>query len=73
MVQQLVFEAPRRGKPPRHLADLDAAGYYPPAKRDGMIRNMRDMFHRMEMTEQDVRTWHGAVRALAQGRTRRKV
>lgn len=26
MVQQLVFEAPRRGKPPRHLADLDAAG-----------------------------------------------
>ncbi len=25
MVQQLVFEAPR-GKPPRHLADLDAAG-----------------------------------------------
>ncbi|MBX9981412.1 23S rRNA (adenine(2503)-C(2))-methyltransferase RlmN [Mycobacterium gordonae] len=26
MSQQLVFEAPRRGKPPRHLADLDAAG-----------------------------------------------
>ncbi|WP_205877324.1 23S rRNA (adenine(2503)-C(2))-methyltransferase RlmN [Mycobacterium camsae] len=26
MVQELVFEAPRRGKPPRHLADLDAAG-----------------------------------------------
>ncbi|KQH77862.1 23S rRNA (adenine(2503)-C2)-methyltransferase [Mycobacterium gordonae] len=26
MAQQLVFEAPRRGKPPRHLADLDAAG-----------------------------------------------
>ena len=26
MVAQLVFEAPRRGKPPRHLADLDAAG-----------------------------------------------
>jgi 23S rRNA (adenine2503-C2)-methyltransferase len=24
MVQQLVFDAPRRGKPPRHLADLDA-------------------------------------------------
>ena len=22
----LVFDAPRRGKPPRHLADLDAAG-----------------------------------------------
>ena len=26
MVQDLVFDAPRRGKPPRHLADLDAAG-----------------------------------------------
>lgn len=25
MSQQLVFEAPRRGKPPRHLADLDPA------------------------------------------------
>ena len=45
-------------------ADLDAAGYYPPAKRDGMIRNMRDMFHRMAMTEQDVRSFRGALRAL---------
>ena len=26
MVQELVFEAPRRSLPPRHLADLDAAG-----------------------------------------------
>ncbi|MBV9351737.1 MAG: 23S rRNA (adenine(2503)-C(2))-methyltransferase RlmN [Mycobacterium sp.] len=26
MTQQLVFEAPRRASPPRHLADLDAAG-----------------------------------------------
>ncbi len=26
MKQQLVFEAPRRGLPPRHLADLDEAG-----------------------------------------------
>jgi 23S rRNA (adenine2503-C2)-methyltransferase len=26
MVQELVFDAPRRGKPPRHLADLDAEG-----------------------------------------------
>ncbi|TGD99338.1 RNA methyltransferase [Methylobacterium nonmethylotrophicum] len=46
-------------------ADLDAAGYYPLHKRDGMIRNMRDMFHRMAMTEQDVRTFRGALRALA--------
>ena len=26
MVQQLVFEEPRAGRPPRHLADLDAGG-----------------------------------------------
>lgn len=26
MVQELVFDAPRRGLPPRHLADLDASG-----------------------------------------------
>ncbi|BBY07931.1 putative dual-specificity RNA methyltransferase RlmN [Mycobacterium noviomagense] len=26
MTQQLVFDAPRRGLPPRHFADLDAAG-----------------------------------------------
>ncbi len=26
MKQELVFEAPRRGMPPQHLADLDEAG-----------------------------------------------
>jgi len=26
MVQELIFDAPRRGKPPRHLADLDPEG-----------------------------------------------
>src|ERR1700722_11543463 len=26
MVQQLIFEEPRRARPPRHLADLDEAG-----------------------------------------------
>jgi 23S rRNA (adenine2503-C2)-methyltransferase len=26
MKQELVFEAPRRALPPRHLADLDEAG-----------------------------------------------
>lgn len=52
--------------------ELDRAGFYPPDKRPTMTRNMRDMFHRMGMTEQDVRTWRGAVRALAEGRARRK-
>jgi tRNA/rRNA methyltransferase len=53
-------------------AELEAAGFYPPDKKPVMSRNMRDMFHRMGLTEQDVRTWRGAIRALAEGRKRRK-
>ena len=53
-------------------AELDRAGFYPPDKKPTMSLNMRDMFHRMAMTEQDVRTWRGAIRALAAGRLRRK-
>ncbi len=56
-----------------HLeGELDEAEFYPPEKRAIMIRNMRDMFHRMALTEQDVRTWRGTIRALAEGRARRK-
>jgi tRNA/rRNA methyltransferase len=33
---------------------------------------MRDMFHRMALTDQDVRTWRGAIRALVEGRRKRK-
>ena len=43
---------------------LDAAGFYPPEKRAIIARNMRDMLHRMAMTEQDVRTLRGALRSL---------
>lgn len=46
-------------------ATLDRVGFYPPEKRDIIARNMRDMLHRMSMTEQDVRTFRGALRALA--------
>ena len=54
-------------------AELDAAGFYFPAgKRAGMTRNLRDMFHRMAPTEQDVRTWRGVVRALAEKERPRK-
>ncbi len=74
----LPFEGETRSPPaPREMAvsffdfvegELDAIGYYPEDKRPVMTRNMRDMFLRMEMTEQDVRTLRGIVRALAQGR-----
>ena len=48
--------------------ELDAVGHYPADKRPVMTCNMRDMFHRMDMTEQDVRTVRGALRALTRPR-----
>ena len=50
-----------------HLeAELDRAGFLRPAeKRPSMVRAIRNMFHRMGATEQDVRTWRGIVASLA--------
>jgi tRNA/rRNA methyltransferase len=45
-------------------AALGDANFYPPEKRAIIARNMRDMLHRMSLTEQDVRTFRGALRAL---------
>ena len=42
-------------------AELEAVNFYPPDKQPIMARNMRDIFHRLEMTEQDVRTLRGAI------------
>jgi len=55
-----------------HLeGELDKAGFLrPPEKRPTMIRAIRNMFHRMGATEQDVRTWRGIVAALSD-RTKR--
>jgi tRNA/rRNA methyltransferase len=44
---------------------LDEAGFLrPPEKRRSMVRSIRNMFHRMGATDQDVRTWRGIVSAL---------
>jgi tRNA/rRNA methyltransferase len=44
---------------------LDRAGFLrPPEKRPSMVRSIRNMFHRMGTTDQDVRTWRGIVAAL---------
>ena len=44
---------------------LDRAGFLkPPEKRPSMVRSIRNMFHRMGATDQDVRTWRGIVAAL---------
>lgn len=48
---------------------LQERGYYRPLpKAPVMKRNMRNMFHRMNMTEQDVRTLRGALVRLIEGR-----
>ena len=45
--------------------ELDVAGFlFPPAKVPAMIRNMRNIWHRAQLSEQDVRTMRGIVTAL---------
>ncbi len=47
---------------------LDAAGFFRPVgKAPRMKRNLRNLFHRLQMTEQDVRTLWGAVVRLVEG------
>ncbi len=55
-----------------HLVDqLDACGFLRNApKRPGMVRNIRHLFQRGEVTEQELRTLHGVVAGLALGRRR---
>ena len=72
------FELPERSPPAQREmvlsffefleGKLDAAGFFRPAgKRPVMQRNLRNMFHRMELTQQDVRTWWGMVVRLVEG------
>ena len=47
---------------------LEEGGFFRPAsKRPSMQRNLRNMFHRMQLTEQDVRTLWGAIVRIAEG------
>lgn len=49
--------------------ELDNVGFFSPvAKRPVMTRNLLNIFHRLAMTEQDVRTLRGAIVALVAGR-----
>jgi tRNA/rRNA methyltransferase len=56
-----------------HLTrELDACGFLRNLpKRPGMVRNLRHLFQRGEVTEQELRTLHGVVAELAVGRHRR--
>jgi tRNA/rRNA methyltransferase len=55
-----------------HLeAELEAAGYFAsPHKRPSVVNNLRAMFLRSELTEQEVRTLRGIVATLAKGKGR---
>ena len=72
-------DSPRRGRPRAepaskqdmagfyaHLeAELDGAGFlYPSEKRARMVRNIRNLFARADMTAQEVRTLRGIIAAL---------
>ena len=47
---------------------LEERGFFRPvSKRPVMQRNLRNMFHRMQLTQQDVRTWWGMVVRLVEG------
>lgn len=49
--------------------ELDAVGFlFPPEKRPAMVRNLRNMWHRVELTYQDVQTLRGIIVALRKGK-----
>ena len=44
---------------------LDVSGFLrPPEKRPSMVRNLRDIFTRADLSEQEVRSLHGVISAL---------
>jgi tRNA/rRNA methyltransferase len=55
-----------------HLeAELDRSGFlYPPEKRAGMILSIRNIFARARLTDQEVRTLRGVIKALVEPRER---
>jgi tRNA/rRNA methyltransferase len=50
-------------------SELEKVEFFRPAEKRNVMRvNLRNIFQRLELTQQDVRTLHGVVNALAQGR-----
>jgi tRNA/rRNA methyltransferase len=49
--------------------ELEKVEFFRPAeKRETMVINLRNIFQRMQATQQDVRTLHGVILAIAEGR-----
>jgi len=57
-----------------HLEDelLKNGFLYPPSKETPMIRNLRALLNRADMTDQEVRTLRGVIVSLAKGKYRKK-
>ena len=57
-----------------HLEEelLKSGFLYPPSKETPMIRNLRALLNRADMTDQEVRTLRGVIVALAKGKYRRR-
>ena len=54
------------------ITELDACAFLRNLpKRPGMVRNVRHLFERGEVTEQEIRTLHGIVAELSRGRMER--
>ncbi len=54
--------------------ELDRAGFFfPDSKRAPMVQNLRNAFTRAGWTSQEVRTFRGAIKALAVGRGKARV
>jgi len=55
-------------------AELDKAGFfYPPEKTPLMVNNLRAALSRASFTEQEARTFRGAIKALALGRGKARI
>jgi tRNA/rRNA methyltransferase len=49
--------------------ELEKVEYFrPPDKRDTMLINLRNIFHRMQASRQDIQTLQGVIMAIAEGR-----
>jgi tRNA/rRNA methyltransferase len=77
--QGLPFEMPDKSPPAQKQQlhaffdllerELESIEYFrPPDKRGTMQINLRNIFTRMQLSQQDIRTLHGVINAIAEGR-----
>lgn len=48
-------------------AELELCGFFPPGKKPVMTANLRDILHRLDLTEQEARTLRGVFKSLVEG------